>query len=74
MIGDDPYRCSPSSHYEEDELWLRLDEALEKALTDTSQAYMIAGWVLTDSYLTYPEVHRAASELMSALYPSLDLP
>jgi hypothetical protein len=67
MIGAGPYRSLPYSSYEENELWLRLDEALEKAIRYPVWAYSIAWNVYNDSH-RYPTVHRAACELMQRLY------
>ncbi len=68
MIGAGPYRCVTCSSYEEEDLWLRLDEALLYALRDVPQAYAIAWGVWADSR-NYSEVRSAACDLMSLLVP-----
>lgn len=61
-----PYRAAPYSSYEEDELWLRLDLALEYALKSPGRAYSIA-WDLYMDARRYPDVREAASELLQRL-------
>lgn len=68
MIGEGPYRSLPYSTYEENELWLRLDLALERAFRYPVAAYGIAWDVYMDSW-RYLDVRRAACELMQQLFP-----
>jgi hypothetical protein len=69
MIGAGPYRSLPYSTYEENELWLRLDLALERALRHPVAAYAIACDVYMDSW-RHSDVRRAACELMQQLFPT----
>lgn len=63
-----PYRsCGHPIAYEE-ELWKRLDEALERSLTDPTWAWGTA-WQLVKDAKGYPELEQAAVGLMHALRP-----
>lgn len=62
----DPYRSSHLSTWYEEELWLRLDDALELSLRYPQTAYAIAWNVWLDSR-GYEEVRRAACDLMGHL-------
>lgn len=66
VIGEGPYRSIPYSSYEENELWLRLDLALERALRYPARAYEIAWDVYMESD-GFPDVRRASCELLSHL-------
>lgn len=67
-----PYRECDQGDQEEDELWLRLDQALESALTDPPWAWGVA-WSVARDGIRFPDLHRAASEVMAVLYPLPDL-
>lgn len=60
------YRAPHRTHIEEEDLWLRLDWALERAFADPVWAWGQAWQVARDAQ-QYPEVRRAAEELMDTL-------
>lgn len=62
-----PYRTSTFPSWHEEDLWLRLDMALEMAIKSPSFAYSIAWDIWVDARTTFPDVRRAASDLMSVL-------
>lgn len=61
-----PLRENRYAELREDELWLRLDDALALVLLKPNDAAMIALDVWNDSK-DFPDVRRAASELLSHL-------
>lgn len=61
-----PYRSDTFPSWTEEDLWLRLDCALEMAFKSPSFAYAIAWDVWVDSR-EFADVRRASSELMSEL-------
>lgn len=63
------YRGPVSSSYTEDELWLRLDWALEEALKDPSLSWAMAWSVAMDS-ADFRDVRVAAERLMDELTPT----
>ena len=73
-----PYRTAPSSPILEDDLWLRLDDALEVALEEPWLAWQLAWWILDDCGVNFPDVRRAVEamlwELFGPLPPDYDLP
>ncbi|HEU5118660.1 MAG TPA: hypothetical protein VFT74_18830 [Isosphaeraceae bacterium] len=73
MIGEGPYRSATGSPIEEEDLWLRLDEALQKAFSDPVWAWGVAWGVMADSAL-FPDVRRAAEAVLGILFPMPDLP
>ncbi len=69
MIGASPYRSLTSSSTEEDELWLRLDDALLEAMRDPVFAWSIAWNVAIDAE-GFTDVQDAAVRLLENLLPS----
>ncbi len=65
-----PYRPLTSSSWTEEELWLRLDDALVVAVRDPVLAWGIAWQVACDSG-DFPEVRTAAGALMEELFTPL---
>ena len=63
----DPYRSDTFPSWSEEDLWLRLDEALLVAISDPHQAFSIAWNVIADSS-PYPDVIKAASEMIAAIW------
>jgi hypothetical protein len=61
-----PYRPAWSSSWDEEELWLRLDWALEEALGDPGLAWSMSWSIAMDS-ADFPDVRRCAEALMSEL-------
>lgn len=72
MIGEGPYRTAFPASYEEEELWLRLDVALEESFRNPSLAWGMAWSVVMDSEL-HPDVAAAASGLMDVLFGAQEL-
>lgn len=60
------YRSCLRTLTEEEDLWFRLDGALYWALRDPKLAWDVAWAVILDSY-AYPDVQRAAVELVEVL-------
>ncbi len=65
-----PYREIISSSWQEQELWLSLDDALLAAITDPVLAFGIAIHVAEDAGNEFPEVRQAAELLLAQLFPS----
>ena len=64
-----PYRTPPYPPGEEEDLWFRLDEALERAFQDPVWSWGVAWAVVRDSG-RFPDVRRAAEALLATLYPA----
>lgn len=64
-----PYRTDTFPSWLEEDLWLRLDVALEMALRSPSFAYSIAWdvWIDSRGIKDLADVRRASSNLMSEL-------
>lgn len=61
-----PYRPAWSPSWDEEELWLRLDCALEEAMRDPRLAWAMT-WSIALDAAAFPEVRQCAESLMSAL-------
>ena len=61
-----PYRPAWSPSWDEEELWTRLDWALEAAIRDPDLAYSMA-WSISMDSADFPDVRRCADSLMSEL-------
>lgn len=72
MFCGGPYRSWPPHPGGEEDLWLRLDEALGAAFRDPVWAWGVAWGVARDA-AGFPDVRRAASALMEILYPLSDV-
>lgn len=66
MIGESPFRSLTSSSWTEEELWLRLDCALEEAMVDPAFAWSLAWTVWIDSK-GHNVVRVAADSLLDEL-------
>lgn len=77
MSPGGPYRTVTSSYVLEEDLWLRLDEALLVALEEPWLAWQLAWWILEDCR-HFPDVRRSVEsmlwELFGPLPPDYDLP
>ncbi len=61
-----PYRTNTFPSWSEEDLWLRLDDALEVAFSDPSWAFNIAWSVIQDA-TDFRDVFWAAADLLEAL-------
>jgi hypothetical protein len=62
-----PYRDSGFPTWHENELWLRLDQAMERAIRYPVWAYSIAWDVYMDAGDRFADVRRSACDFMATL-------
>ena len=70
MTRGGPYRPITSSSWDEEELWLRLDEALEMALDRPADSCQLAWWILDDCD-GFPDVRRSTEALLCDFFGPL---